>query len=250
MQRLLNAMKQQAELAQRGSHARLGTVRGYDPNTYRAKVMIQPENQITGWMPVATEWVGNGWGMFAPPAEGDAVLVEFFHGDFESGIITRRFYHNDARPAPTVPPATQAATVPIGEFWLVHQSGSALQFHNDGSVVLSSVVNSKVSALNFHNDGSVELISTAALTATVGGDLNANVTGNFNATVKGNAVIKAASVALQNGGTLLKKLVNETFLSLYDSHTHPTSTAGSPTLAPTATFLSGPSNKTSITTAE
>jgi hypothetical protein len=157
MQRLLNAMKLQAQLAQQGSHARLGKVLGYDPDTYRAKVLIQPENQISGWMPVASEWVGNGWGMFAPPAEGDAVLVEFFHGDFEAGIITRRFYHNAARPV---------ASIPAGEFWLVHQSGSGLKFHNDGNVEISS-----------HKD----------LTATVGGALNANVTGK--ATIAANGGI-------------------------------------------------------------
>lgn len=160
MQRLLNAMKLQAELAQRGSHARLGIVRGYDPNTYRAKVMIQPENQVTGWMPVATEWVGNGWGLFAPPAEGDAVLVEFFHGDFEAGVITRRLYHNAAQPL----------NVPIGEFWLVHQKGSALKFHNDGSV---------------------EIISNTDLKATVGGALTATVTGAMNANVTGKVTISS-----------------------------------------------------------
>ncbi len=235
MQRLLNAMKQQAELAQRGSHARLGVVRGYDPNTYRAKVMIQPENQVTGWMPVATEWVGNGWGLFAPPAEGDAVLVEFFHGDFESGIITRRFYHNDARPSATVPPATQAATVPIGEFWLVHQSGSALQFHNDGSVVLTS---------------------NAALTATVGGDLTANVTGkasltvksDLNANVTGNAVIKAATIKLQNSGSALKNLLTSAFSDWAKAHIHPVTAVGSPTGAPTV--LPDTTMQTSVTQAE
>jgi len=84
MQRLLNAMKLQAELSQRTAKPWLGTIRGYDPNTYRAKVLIQPEDQISGWMPIATKWVGSGWGMFAPPTDGDAVLVEFFQGDFES----------------------------------------------------------------------------------------------------------------------------------------------------------------------
>ncbi len=171
MQHLLNAMKLQAELAARDTHARMGTVSSFDPQTWRAKVMIQPENEVTGWMPVATEWVGNGWGMFAPPTAGDAVLVEFFHGDFEAGIITRRFFHNGA------PPVTSPGTVPSGEFWLLHQSGSALKFHNDGSV---------------------ELISNKNLTATVGGDMNATVTGTLNAS--GNAVNVTAT-----GGKVIVK---------------------------------------------
>jgi len=69
---------------------------------------------------------------------------------------------------------------------------------------------------------------------------------NANVTASGNAVIKAASIALQNAGTLLKKLVNETFLTLFDAHVH--NAAGSPTSVPTA--LSSATNKTSVVQAE
>ncbi len=186
MQRLMNVMKLQADLAQRASQARLGKVLGYDPNTYRAKVLIQPENQITGWMPVGSEWVGNNWGLFAPPAEGDAVLVEFFGGDFEAGVITKRLYHNEAAPV---------ANVPIGEFWLVHQTGSALKFHNDGSV---------------------EIISNTDLKATVGGNLNVSVTGT------GTATVSAAEIDLVNSNaTTLYGIVNTNCTCAFTGAPHP-----------------------------
>ncbi len=192
MQRLMNVMKLQADLAQRASHSRLGKILGYDPNTYRAKVLIQPENQITGWMPVGSEWVGNNWGLFAPPAEGDAVLVEFFGGDFEAGIITRRLYHNEAAPV---------ANVPIGEFWLVHQTGSALKFHNDGSV---------------------EVISNKNLTATVGGDMNATITGAMNAKVTGKVTISSNSeVDLAGGNATPVGVVQGNCVCAFTGAAHP-----------------------------
>lgn len=68
---------------------------------------------------------------------------------------------------------------------------------------------------------------------------------NINCT---NATIKATSITLQNAGSALKKLVNETFLTLFDAHVHTSATAGSPTSAPTVT--SSASNKTSVVQAE
>jgi hypothetical protein len=71
---------------------------------------------------------------------------------------------------------------------------------------------------------------------------------DVNVTATGNAVVKAASVKLQNAGSALKKLVNETFLQLFDSHTHSNGNLGSPTGVPLTT--STPTNATSVTQAE
>lgn len=166
MQGMLNAMRLQAMLeGQSHISSRLATVSNTDPANYSAKVMIQPENIESGWLPIATPWVGNGWGIFAPPSAGDVVIITFQEEDFSAGIITQRLFTDNARPL----------NVPSGEFWLVHQSGSLLKFHNDGSV---------------------ELTSNKNLTVTVGGDMNASVTGK--------ATINASEVDLVGtGGTPL-----------------------------------------------
>ncbi len=131
---------------------RVGIISSYDPETYSAKVFIQPENTESGWLPISTPWSGNGWGVFAPPTAGDIVEVQFQEGDKEAGIIGLRHYGNVLRPLP----------VPSGEFWLVHKSGSFLKFLNDGSVELNAQ-----------------------------GDLNATVGGQANLTVAGKVVASA-----------------------------------------------------------
>jgi hypothetical protein len=42
------------------ANTRMGIVDGYDPSHYAVKVRIQPEDRLTGWMPLASPWVGNG----------------------------------------------------------------------------------------------------------------------------------------------------------------------------------------------
>lgn len=170
MQGLLNAMRMQAMLAGNSRVSTLmGKVKGYDPANYCAKVIIQPQNIETGWLPIASPWVGNGWGMVAPPTDGDIVMVVCQEGDINAGIISLRLFGDDAR-APS--------GAPSGEFWLMHKSGSLLKFHNDGSV---------------------ELTSNKNLTVTVGGDMNANVTGK--------AIITASEVDLIGTGGAAKGIV-------------------------------------------
>jgi len=92
--------------------------------------------------------------------------------------------------------------------------------------------------------------NTSGITITSNNPVNINCT-NANITASGNAVIKATSIALQNAGTLLKKLVNETFLTLFDSHTHLYSPGGgTPVQSGAPATPSSATNKTSVTSAE
>lgn len=148
-----NLMRREAERAMaRAARTRVGTVSNYDPATYSAKVRIQPEGVETGWLPIATPWVGNAWGLFAAPQIGDVVEVNFQEGGKEAGIVGLRHFGNVLQPLP----------VPSGEFWLQHASGSCLKFKNDGSVELHAA-----------------------------GDLNATVAGQANLTVAGKVVASA-----------------------------------------------------------
>jgi phage baseplate assembly protein V len=172
MNQLMNTMRAQAALASSGrASVRLGIVSSYDHANYCAKVRVQPEDTETGWLPVTSPWIGNGWGMFAPPTPGDLVEVQFQEDSFEAGFVCQRFFNDADRPLP----------VPSGEFWLVHKSGSFLKFRNDGSVELNTAGN---------------------LTGTVGGNASLTVAGNMTTNVSGNISETAPNITL-NGNVMI-----------------------------------------------
>lgn len=148
MKQLLNIVKLHAlQAVNTRAFTRLGNIVAYKPDMYAVKVAILPGGNQTGWIPLLSPWVGNGWGMFCPPSIGDQVEVQFQEGDENAPISCMRFFTDTNRPA----------SVPSGEFWLVHKSGSLLKFTNDGKVTLTT---------------------QSDLNVSVGGNLNANVTGN------------------------------------------------------------------------
>jgi phage baseplate assembly protein gpV len=108
--------------------ARFGLVSSFDPASYAAKVLIQPENVLSGWLPVIAAWVGAGWGLAAPLSPGDQVLVIPQEGDSEQGVIIGCVWSAVDTPM----------NVPAGELWLRHQSGSFLKLHNDGTIALQA----------------------------------------------------------------------------------------------------------------
>ncbi len=109
---------------------RLAVVDSYDPVHYAARVLFQPENKLSGWLPVMTPWPGNGWGLYCPPSPGDQVQVLFQEDGQGTGAVCLRTYSNQVRPL----------TVNSGEFWLVHQKGTFLKLTNDGKVLINSTV--------------------------------------------------------------------------------------------------------------
>lgn len=125
MDAFLNVLKAQSgQLDQRGARPRLGVVSSVDVEHATVRVTIQPENVLSGWLPIAAPWVGDGWGMVCPPSPGDQVIIVCQEGDAEHGIVMGRLWSDAIKP-----PAA-----PSGEFWLVHKSGSYLKFHNDGTI--------------------------------------------------------------------------------------------------------------------
>ncbi len=74
MNNLINSIRLVSQTAGQGlARTRIGTVTSYDPNTYSAKVLLQPEGVEIGWLPITSAWSGNGWGLFSPPTSGDTV---------------------------------------------------------------------------------------------------------------------------------------------------------------------------------
>lgn len=223
---LLNTMRAQAALAGSGkASVRLGIVSSYDHANCCAKVRLQPDDVETGWLPVVSPWVGNGWGMFAPPTPGDLVEVQFQEDHIEAGFVCQRFYNDSDRPL----------DVPSGEFWLVHKTGSFMKLMNDGKFLVN---------------GQAEIDATApTINITATGNITAQAGGNATVQAAGTATIQAPSIILKNAGAALKKLCTEVFMNLFNSHTHTSSAAGSQTSVPTQQASAG-THTTNIVQAE
>ncbi|MGD0103387.1 MAG: phage baseplate assembly protein V [Rhodopila sp.] len=126
--RLSNAIKSHAAgLDQTTGQIKFGTITSVNSQNATARVLIQPDGVLSGWLPVLSQWVGKGWGMVCPPNPGDQVLLVPQEGDMEQGIIIGRTYSNLQMPP----------VAPEGEFWLIHQSGSFLKLCNDGTIRIS-----------------------------------------------------------------------------------------------------------------
>ncbi len=144
MRALLNAMAANAQQTSAGdSGTRQGIITAYDPDSYAVKVQLQPTGEETGWIPLSSPWVGNGWGLAAGPMIGAEVEVEFDSGLMGAGMAAGQFYNDEDRcPGP-----------PSGEFWLVHKSGSLLKFLNTGEVLLSAKLKMTYDAPAHHFTG-------------------------------------------------------------------------------------------------
>jgi phage baseplate assembly protein gpV len=125
MDDFLNLFKARAcQIDQGWAQPRLAVVSSVDAATYTARVTIQPEGVLSGWLPIASPWIGAGWGLACPPNLGDQVLILCQEGESEHGIIVGRIWSNTVAPP----------GAPVGELWLIHQSGSYIKLHNDGSI--------------------------------------------------------------------------------------------------------------------
>jgi len=125
MDRLINALKGHAAAQDQSSGTpRFGIVTSVDPSRATARVTLQPEGVLTGWLPILTPWAGNGWGLVCFPSPGDQVLVIPQEANAEHGLVIAASWSDRATP----PPA------PCGEFWILHRSGSFLKLLNDGTI--------------------------------------------------------------------------------------------------------------------
>lgn len=164
------AMKRAAaEHSATSPKTRAGTISAYNPSTYAVKVIFQPSGVESGWLPIKTHWVGNGWGMQAGPTIGDLVAVTFQEGGHDAGVVIGSLFNN----------VDQPMAVPSGEMWIKHASGSLLRFHNDGSV---------------------EVVANTKVNVTAGTDANVTVGGNATMAVTGAVSITGASIALNAAG--------------------------------------------------
>ncbi len=218
-------------------------ISSYDPGKHRVRCIVPSwlnpgtsEYVQTGWVPLSTPWMGNGWGMqFAPfggatqtnPTGGEQVKLCVY--SFENGTYIADALLWSDKTAVALP------TLQAGEGILKHVTGTYIRFKADGSLAI------------FTNDN-LDLTATADLNATVGGALTATVTGDVSVTGQQNitqtatgsaqvsagttATIEAAATAFvealsvqmgsaaQISGATLQPLVNALFQAVYNGHYH------------------------------
>lgn len=167
---LLNQIRAHAQMAQgEKTGSRIGIVTAYDPNKYSVKVKMWPDTQESlGWIPLASTYIGNGWGLVAAPSIGDQVIIAFDREDQDAGVVTGRFFTDVEQP-----PAA-----PSGDFWLVHKSGSLLKFHGDGSVELKANTTITYTATQHHFVGPVQMDNTLNVNNTISGEGGMTISGD------------------------------------------------------------------------
>lgn len=155
MEGILNQMRRVAEeTASARATTRHGTVSSYDPANYAVKVKLEPDGTLTGWLPLKSPWIGNGWGLFCAPSIGDAIEVDFQEGDPGVGTAGWRFFNDEERPV----------SVPSGEMWIVHQSGASAKFTNDGKITLADPSGT---VLALTNDGKVTIMGDLSVSGSI-----------------------------------------------------------------------------------
>lgn len=196
---LMNAVKRHvAAMIGQVGQTRIGVICSVNTDTYQARVMLQPENVQSGWLPVAAAMVGGGWGIVSPPSVGEQVVIEPQEGDAEHGIITGRIFSTKQAPPKTYTDQYDQGTttsVQAGEFGLVHKDGTFIRLV-DGKVLI-------------HGDLYVDGIIRA--TKDITSDQNVKATLNVEATVDVTAGRDVSDVH----GTV------ELFRQAYDHHSHP-----------------------------
>jgi phage baseplate assembly protein V len=131
MDHLWNMIKAQAGgLDGLAGVVRYGLVSSFDPAAFAARVLLQPENILSGWLPVVSPWVGGGWGLAAPLPPGTQVVIVCQEGDAEQGMIIGAVWSAVDKPL----------DAPVGELWLQHQSGSFIRLLNNGTIAIEAAL--------------------------------------------------------------------------------------------------------------
>jgi phage baseplate assembly protein V len=204
MMELLNQMKRAAaSMALQQGAPRWGLVQSTRKTDtgYQVRVTIQPEDVLSGWLPVLSPMVGAGWGLVAPPALNSQVFVIPQEGRADHGVVVGMTFSNDM-----MPPQPGGTPVGEGQFAIVHKNGSYLLFNDDDVIVVTSRDLTATVGRNasITAQGSVHLgAPTIACDADgKGGQATVNVTGTLNLSGTLNAGQVNASGDIHAAGTV------------------------------------------------
>ena len=136
MNEIVNGIKRAAASLDRMiGQPRFGIIQSYNPANYTATVLIQPEGVLSGWLPIQSPWLGNGWGFVFGPPPGTQAIIAPQEGDPQNYVIIGFVFAAQGTPAVAPPP------VPAGEAWWQHSSGAFIKLTNAGGITSSGAWN-------------------------------------------------------------------------------------------------------------
>jgi len=146
----------------------LGIITSVNPSDYTVKVLIQPQDMETGFIPYCTPF----YGFVAPPKGGEQCLVLYHGGNNNVPIAALLIYWDNGR----VQGQNQSGDIQPGEILLKNQSGSYIKLSNDGTITIKAINGIVLDTDNTECKGNVIIDNN--LTANSG---SINMTnGNFN----------------------------------------------------------------------
>lgn len=150
---LLQIIRREAAAAVHHENTRKGTVTSYDAKAHAVKLKLRPTGIETGWIPVGTQSVGDGYGLAIGPVVGDLMTIEFDNGDPNSPIATHRLFSKKAKPP----------QVESGEVVIISKFKHSVKMTKDGKTAIST-------------EGDISIKTTGAIA--VEGDGAVTVTGS------------------------------------------------------------------------
>lgn len=175
-----------------------GFVESVDPQGPRVRIRRQPENVLSGWLPVLQQAAGANMTTVTVPLPGWMAFVQPDFGEAEHGVVVG-FAHNDGATLPALPnvpgslgtPNTGTVPLAAGETAFVGAGGSMLRFASNGDIYWKA------------GSGTIKLDSHLTV--------NGNVTAQEDIKAVGNIIdLNGAG----GGGTL------NTLRQAYDAHKH------------------------------
>jgi uncharacterized protein involved in type VI secretion and phage assembly len=187
---------------------RLGNVIAYDNSgqQHAARVLLQPEGIETGWIPVHSHFVGNGYGEVVPLTLGQQVKVGFPEYGSNQGVVESQVY--DARNQ--IPVAAKDAQA--GEWIRVSGTGSLVAATNDGVIRINGSAQNQFMAskssivqdqhgnitLTDATGNKVAMAPNGVTVSTTGGSMLLDQQGNLH--VSGNIYWNTATTATDAAG--------------------------------------------------
>jgi hypothetical protein len=157
MQAILNQMKFQSALnGNSNTYALRGIVTNFNAETWKISVTFYPLTDDSGYtagtaeIPLASSWVGNGWGLYLAPALDTQVLVLFEDSNYQVPIGALFNFDSNNNPL---------QGVQSGEAWLVHETGSLIKLTNDGKITINGNTEIDITTpiLNITTTGAVNI---------------------------------------------------------------------------------------------
>ena len=197
-------------------------VDSYDAENYCCKVRVQPQNNLTNWLPICTLFTGSEFGIQVGIKAESMVKISFIDGDIDTGVIEACVFNDVERPM----------QVPEGEIWIKHESGSMLKFSNDGNVTLNTA-----NDLEINVAGKADITTTGKTNITASEvDILSNVVVTGNVTVTGNLLatnVTATSQVFDASGAKSMSAMR----TVFNAHTHAENGTGGGTTNPTTTGM-------------